>query len=249
MRVSIIIPCFNCQRIIKNSILKLEKKLKKFRKIKYELIFVDDGSTDNTVSIINNFVSKNIKLIKNHKNLGKSESLKRGINVTKYNRIILIDCDLPYFKYLDIVLYKLKTENFIYINRKSKKSKVINKNLNLYQISRYLIGRSICYLLNLFFFNSEVGDTQAGLKAFKKPKNFSKFKFISKKFFLDAELMILYHRSKIKMLSIPVNYKIYSSSSIRIIAFDNFKYLFELAKVILFYKLLKTKNIKIKTLL
>lgn len=241
MSVSIIIPCFNCQRIIKDSIIKLQKK---FKKIKYELIFIDDGSSDNTVKIIDSFVLKNIKLIKNHKNIGKSESLRKGINIAKYNRVILIDCDLPYFKYLDTVLDKLKTESFIYINRKSKKSKVINKNLNLYQFSRYIIGRSICYLLNLFFFNSKIGDTQAGLKGFKKPKNFNKLRFISKKFFLDAELMILFYRSNIKMLSIPVNYRIYSSSTIKIIAFDNFKYLFELTKVILFYKLIKTKTIK-----
>ena len=98
--------------------------------------------------------------------------------------------------------------------------------------------------MNLFFFNSKIGDTQAGLKGFKKPKNFNKLRFISKKFFLDAELMILFYRSNIKMLSIPVNYRIYSSSTIKIIAFDNFKYLFELTKVILFYKLIKTKTIK-----
>jgi len=244
MRVSIIIPCFNCHKIINESILKLQQKLKKFKKVKYELIFIDDGSSDNTVKVISNFISKNITLIKNHKNLGKSLSLIKGINIAKNDRIILIDCDLPYFKYFDTILHKIETEKFIYINRKSKKSKLINKHLSLYQFSRYIIGRFICYLLNLFFFSSKVGDTQAGLKAFKKPKNFNKFKFISEKFFLDAELMILFHRSKIKMLSIPVNYKIYSSSSIKIIAFNNFKYLFELAKVILFYKFVKIKNIK-----
>ena len=244
MRVSIIIPCFNCHRIIKKSILKLQKKLKKFKKIKYELIFIDDGSSDNTVKVISNFISKNITLIKNNKNLGKSLSLIKGINIAKNDRIILIDCDLPYFEYLDTILNKIETEKFIYINRKSKKSKLKKKHLSLYQFSRYIIGRFICYLLNLFFFSSRVGDTQAGLKAFKKPKNFNKIKFISKKFFLDAELMILFHRSEIKMLSIPVKYKIYSRSSIKIIAFNNFKYLFELTKVILFYKFSKRKFIK-----
>ena len=83
MRVSIIIPCFNCHRIINESILKLQKKLKKFKKVKYELIFIDDGSSDNTVKVISNFISKNITLIKNHKNLGKSLSLIKGINIAK----------------------------------------------------------------------------------------------------------------------------------------------------------------------
>ena len=155
-----------------------------------------------------------------------------------------MDCDLPYFKYLNIILNKIKSEKFIYINRKSKKSKLVNKKLNLYQISRFFIGRLVCFILSLIFLNSNIGDTQAGLKAFTKPKNFKKIKFISKKFFLDAELMILFNRSKIKMLSIPVNYKIYNNSSIKIVAFENFIYLLELIKLIIFYNFKKIDPIK-----
>ena len=65
MYISFIIPCFNCDKIIKSSILKLKNKLSKFKKIKYELIFIDDGSVDNTSKIIRNFKSKNIRLIIN----------------------------------------------------------------------------------------------------------------------------------------------------------------------------------------
>ena len=108
--------------------------------------------------------------------------------------------------------------------------------MNLYQISRFFIGRIICFLLSLFFFNDKIGDTQAGLKAFPKPKNLKNIKFISKKFFLDAELMILFYRAKAQMVSIPVNYKIYSKSTIKILSFENFVYLYELLKIILFYK-------------
>ena len=99
--------------------------------------------------------------------------------------------------------------------------------------------------VNMFFFESNVGDTQAGLKAFIKPKNFNKIKFVSKKFFLDAELMILFNRAKIKMLSIPVNYEIYTKSSIKILAFENFVYLFELSKIIASYYLYRRKIIKL----
>ena len=245
MYISFIIPCFNCDKIIENSILKLKKKLNSIKKIKYELIFIDDGSSDNTSKKIENFTKKNIKLIKNSKNLGKSASLIKGIKIAKNDHIVLIDCDLPYFKYLKIILNKIKYEKFIYINRKSKKSKLINKKLNLYQILRFLIGRLVCFMLSVFFLDSNIGDTQAGLKAFVKPKNFKKIKFISKKFFLDAELMILFNKSKIKMLSMPVSYKIYKNSSIKIIAFENFKYLFELFKLIVFYKFNKIEPIKL----
>ena len=163
MYISFIIPCFNCDKIIENSILKLKKKLNSIKKIKYELIFIDDGSSDNTSKKIENFTKKNIKLIKNSKNLGKSASLIKGIKIAKNDHIVLIDCDLPYFKYLKIILNKIKYEKFIYINRKSKKSKLINKKLNLYQILRFLIGRLVCFMLSVFFLDSNIGDTQAGL--------------------------------------------------------------------------------------
>ena len=236
MNVSFIIPCLNCENFIENTVHKLIKKLKKIKNINYELIFIDDGSVDNTGKILKKHISKKIRVLKNIKNLGKSASLIKGIKASKKSKIVIIDCDLPYFSYLESILKNLRNDSFTYINRKSSKSKLKNKKLNLYQISRFFIGRVICYLLSLFFFDNKIGDTQAGLKAFPKPKNFKNIRFISKKFFLDAELMILFYRAKTQMVSIPVNYKIYSKSTIKILSFENFVYLYELLKIILFYK-------------
>ena len=243
MDVSFIIPCLNCENFIENTVHKLVKKLKKIKNINYELIFIDDGSVDKTEKILKKYTSKKIRVFKNIKNLGKSASLIKGIKASKKSKIVIIDCDLPYFSYLETVLKKLKNNSFTYINRKSPKSKLRNKNMNLYQISRFFIGRIICFLLSLFFFNDKIGDTQAGLKAFPKPKNLRNIKFISKKFFLDAELMILFYRAKAQMVSSPVNYKIYSKSTIKILSFENFVYLYELLKIILFYKFTNKKFI------
>ena len=242
MNISFIIPCLNCENFIANSVYKLEKKLKKIKSINYELIFIDDGSVDKTKEILKKYTSKKIRVLKNFQNLGKSASLIKGIKASKKSKIVIIDCDLPYFSYLDLILKNLKNGCFTYINRRSPKSKLKNRNMNLYQISRFFIGRIICFLLNLFFFNNKIGDTQAGLKAFPKPKKLKNMKFVSKKFFLDAELMILFYRANAKMISIPVNYKIYSKSTIKILSFENFVYLYELFKIILFYRIIKTKK-------
>ena len=244
MNISFIIPCLNCSKFIENKIKKLLQKLKKNQIINYEIILIDDGSTDETLKILKRHASKKIRIIKNKKNIGKSASLIKGIKTSKMSKIIMIDCDLPYFNYFELILRKLNKEKFIYINRKSEKSKLIGKNLNLYQISRFFIGRIICLILNMFFFDKNIGDTQAGLKAFSKPKNFNKINFISKKFFLDAELMILFNRSRIDMISIPVNYKIYTNSSIKILSLENFIYLFELSKIIFHYNFYNKEIIK-----
>ena len=55
--------------------------------------------------------------------------------------------------------------------------------------------------------------------------------------------MTLYFKSGAKLASIPLKYKIYANSTIKLIAFENFIYLYELVKMILFYQLNKVKRI------
>ena len=243
MNISFVIPCLNSELIIKSSVKKLTKKLKTIKNLNYELILIDDGSSEKTNKIINGLKKKEIKIIKNLKNLGKSTSLIKGIKLAKFNKVIICDCDLPYFKYLSKLINNLKKHDLVYINRKSPESRLETRKLNLYQICRFFIGRIICSTLNLLLLNTSTGDTQAGLKGFNKPKNFKNIKFLSKKFFFDAELMILFHRSKAKMFPIALKYKIYSNSTIKLFAVENFIYLLELFKIILFYKFNKTKKV------
>ena len=65
---SIIIPIKNQEKTVQNNLIKLLKKLKKIKFLKkWEIILVDDGSTDKTINSILRFKAKhrNIKLIKN----------------------------------------------------------------------------------------------------------------------------------------------------------------------------------------
>ncbi len=92
--ISIIIPCYNEEKhIIKciNSILN-QKNIK----IKYEIIIIDDGSKDNTINKINDFIlkhpDKKIKLIKlNH--AGPAKARNTGIKNSKGKIVLFIDAD------------------------------------------------------------------------------------------------------------------------------------------------------------
>ena len=221
MSISFVIPCYNCEEVIKNSIKKLTKKLINLKITKFELIIIDDGSKDNTFKGIKLLKSKKVKILRNTSNLGKSSSLIKGIKKTKYKKIILCDSDLPYFEYLPKLIRLLDKNHLVYIDRKSPKSKLKTRKMNLYQICRYFIGRIVCLLINLTLLKKDIGDTQAGLKGFVKPGGFNNLKFISKKFFFDAELMTLFYRSSAKLTSIPLKYEIYKNSTIKLIAFEN----------------------------
>ena len=184
MSISFIIPCYNCEDIIQESIKKLVKKLIKLKISKFEIIVIDDGSTDNTYKELKCLRNNKIKIIRNLSNLGKSSSLIKGIKRTTFTKVILCDSDLPYFEYLPKLIRLLNKNHLVYINRKSPKSKLKNKKLNLYQICRYFIGRIICFFINLMLLEKNTGDTQAGLKGFIKPKGFNNHNFISKNSFL-----------------------------------------------------------------
>ena len=237
---SFVIPCFNCANFIKKKIWKLEKKLKK-NKAKYELILVDDGSLDNTLQILTqiSLKKKNIKVVKNKNNIGKSYSTIKGIKKSKYKNVILIDCDLPYFKSLEKIIKSLNEDNdLVIINRRMKGSNLEQKKINIYQILRFIIG-SIIAFLNLKILNLKVtgGDSQAGLKGFKKIKNFNNLDFVSKKFFFDLELILIYSKKKLKIKSIRTDYTIPSASTIKILNFSkNFVILTEYFKIIKKYK-------------
>lgn len=237
---SFIIPCYNCESFIFNNIKRLENKLKSL-KISYELILVDDGSTDKTLEKLNSVSKKHksIKILKNTKNIGKSYSTLKGIKKSKFNNIVTIDCDLPYFNSIHKIINLLKKGNhLVIINRKLNESKLINKNLNIYQISRYIIGTIIAYInLKILNLNIYGGDSQAGLKGFKKIKNFNKLKFISKKFFFDLELILFYSKKKLNIISIKTNYLIPKNSSIKIFnILKNIEILRELISIITIHK-------------
>ncbi len=111
---SIIIPTFNDEKIIKKKVLLLIKKLKQFS-IKYEIIIVNDGSIDKTELFVKDLLKKyKINLINNKINQGKSFSIIRGIKKSRYEYVILIDSDLPYFLQLNKVIKLLKKKMILY---------------------------------------------------------------------------------------------------------------------------------------
>ncbi len=231
MQITFIIPCYNAGKIINKNNKKLNKFINKV-KIKEEIIYINDGSEDNTLKELKKIKSKNIKIFNNKYNLGKSKSIVNVLKTVKTKNVVLIDCDLPYFGYLKTTIENLRKYDLVIINRKLKNSINLDTTKNLYKITRNLISNLLGFLIEKKLKLNVNGDTQAGLKAFKMNPHIKKNKFISKYYFLDIELINIFKKKKLKIKLIPVKFKISDQSSIKFFSFKNFKIIFEFFQVL-----------------
>ncbi len=96
---TVVIPAFNEELSLKNDnfIDDLQTELDKAKLGDYEIIVVNDGSTDQTLKILNeNYKSNNIKILDNYINKGYGSSIKRAIINSKFDVIAIVDIDGQY---------------------------------------------------------------------------------------------------------------------------------------------------------
>ncbi|WP_024791212.1 glycosyltransferase family 2 protein [Lebetimonas sp. JS032] len=91
MKISVVVPLMNEEENIKYLIEEVDKALKDFD---YELILVDDGSTDNTVEEIKKRMNDKTKLVILNRNYGQTSAMAAGIKVAGGDIIVTIDGDL-----------------------------------------------------------------------------------------------------------------------------------------------------------
>ncbi len=87
--ISVILPVYNCDQYIKECIDSILSQTY----TKFELIIIDDKSTDKTVEIIKSYTDNRIKLTLKEKNTGLTDSLNYGIHIAQGDFIARMDGD------------------------------------------------------------------------------------------------------------------------------------------------------------
>lgn len=112
-KISIIVPCYNEEKALPLFYEELQKNIKDFPKnVCFELLFVNDGSKDNTLNLLKDLAKKDsqVKYISFSRNFGKESAIYAGLENATGNYVTIMDADLQDPPYLLKEMYKSVTE-------------------------------------------------------------------------------------------------------------------------------------------
>lgn len=94
--ISIVVPCYNEEESLPYFYEEMSKVMKKMDYVKFELIFVEDGSKDKTLSMLKDLSKKDdrVKYISFSRNFGKEAGMLAGLANAKGDYVAIMDADL-----------------------------------------------------------------------------------------------------------------------------------------------------------
>ena len=196
-------PCYNEKKTIKRNINETVKTLKNSNNGSFELIVIDDGSSDGTLEEIKTGAQNNgyVKIVQLKQNRGKGRALKKGFQHAKGKYICFLDGDLDIHPRLikSFVEY-MRSENADVVIG-SKRHPLSNVN---YPAHRKILSFGYQSFVKMLF-NLSIKDSQVGLKLFKKEVLDKVFPLVLvKKYAFDIELLVNAHRYGYKIIEAPI---------------------------------------------
>lgn len=215
MKVSVVIPMYNEEEIVVDTVTQLVSALDVFFPEDYELIFSDDGSSDASVEKVKNLNCERVRVIESGKNYGKGHAVRQGVLSAEGDYVMFTDCDLAYG--VDIirdaveVIEKNQGKGMMVGSRRLAKDGYAG-----YSFMRKFISRTYLSFLSFFAGGLPVSDSQTGCKIFTKDCARRVFPLCEiNRFAFDFEIILFAKKMKIGIGEFPVTIINNRPSSIR----------------------------------
>jgi glycosyltransferase involved in cell wall biosynthesis len=209
--LSFVIPAYNEEGSIEDALGTLDKAVKS-KKLQYEIIVVDDGSKDKTLSKAMTYASKNghVKVISYTKNVGKGYAVKAGFMQTNGDMVVFADSDMEIdLRTISSYIDALKHGDIV-IASKWHPDSVVEMPL-----IRKIMSHGFHVLVRLFT-GIQLRDTQAGLKAMKKSAFVNIFSRLAvKRYAFDVELLTVAGLYGLRIVEMPTQVRIERSFSLK----------------------------------
>ena len=96
--ISTVVPCYNEESVLESFYNEISKVASEMKNVKFEFLFIDDGSKDETLNIIKKFKSfdSRVSYISFSKNFGKEAAIYAGLENAVGEYVVIIDADLQH---------------------------------------------------------------------------------------------------------------------------------------------------------
>lgn len=200
--ISIIIPAFNKESCVEETLQEVVQVIESTN-FSFEIIIVDDFSTDKTLERIRNSNIPQLRIVTNEKNFGKGYSIRKGIScclATKYTGYVDADLDIKPDALLTAIKCLEEDQSVgICIGSKFHFSSIV-------QSTRLRRIQSYCFAsLFKLLFKLDILDSQTGLKLGRVEE----FRHLVSQtqihgFAFDVELLFLAHHKEVRIAEIPI---------------------------------------------
>lgn len=210
-KISIIIPVYNEQKFVQRTLDRVIRA--NTLGLAKEIIIINDGSTDNTPTILNIWCKRNksrqasiIKLIHHKKNIGKGAAVKAGMKKATGDLIIIQDSDMEYNPKDYHLLIKPFFSNKV-VAVYGSRTKGITRYHNKYSSHFYYIGGMLLTWYTNILFSQNLTDQPTGYKVLSK-QVYPLIDTISENdFSFEIGITALLAKNNFRIIEVPISYK------------------------------------------
>ena len=193
--LSVIVPLYNKEIFIKSTLDNISLLLKD---IDYEIIVVENGSTDNSKKVLSSYINsnENIPLVSISSKKGLGNALKAGIKASKKDFVMCIPADFTSGK-SEIEFFLTNSDQDYVIGSRALTS-------NIARSKNRIFVSYVLYILNRFILNIPIKDTQFTFIIRTNLANQIILSCQSTGFYITAEMIYFALKKNIQILEIPV---------------------------------------------
>ncbi|MDP3724279.1 MAG: glycosyltransferase family 2 protein [bacterium] len=202
-KLSLVIPCYNEAARFGTNIEDLFMYLQKQR-YSFEVIFVDDGSTDATLKKLREYAEKyeNVRIIEHVQNEGKGEAVRSGVLASTGEAIVFLDADMSTpIETLEQCWPVFKKGGEVIIGSRRHPDSIIKTPQPWLRVT---LGHGFTRLTNLLL-GLHVSDVTCGLKMLEARTGKTLFRLLKRgDWSFDAEMLFLARKRRMKIVEVPV---------------------------------------------
>ncbi len=222
--ISVVVPALNEVKRIRGSIEEIVGFLSG-RFARFEVLLVDDGSTDGTSNAAASLGHPAVRVLRNETNRGKGASVRLGVLEARYDPILFTDADLsaPIAELEKLLVPLAGGSDVVVASRRLARSEVRRSLL------RRILGWGFSVLVSLLLVRG-VRDTQCGFKLFRRSPAREIFRLQTiDRWGFDPEILAIAQRRGLRIAEVPVRWT--QSGETRVRLSTPFAMAWELVKI------------------